>query len=59
MNHVSDENSRPLKKKKKWFERDEDDLNTNDGQKQLASGSDKQPQTLEDLEALASGLLTR
>ncbi|KAK5321684.1 ATP-dependent RNA helicase dbp4 [Exophiala xenobiotica] len=56
---------RPTKRKKKWFEQDEDDeaggqssnrtTKTGRGVEEPA----EQPQTIEDLEALASGLLAR
>ena len=46
------------KRKKKWFEQDSDD-ETENGSKRGKKSQDEQPQTLEDLEAMASGLLAR
>ena len=65
---VEMEEERPTKRKKKWFERDNEDEDDNDepgkrsGKKSKAKRRNEdveQPQTLEDLEALASGLLAR
>ena len=61
------EEQRPAKRKKKWFEKDDDDVSENENGKRSKKSKGKksdeafveQPQTLEDLEALASGLLAR
>jgi len=61
--HAQEE--KPAKRKKKWFERDEDDDEAEaDSRKKSKRGRTsgdvvEQPETLEDLEALASGLLAR
>lgn len=58
----ADESQPPPKRKKKWFEKDESDEDVNSKQhkkKKNKADVDEQPQTLEDLEALASGLLAR
>ncbi|KAK5069210.1 ATP-dependent RNA helicase dbp4 [Lithohypha guttulata] len=60
------EEERPKKRKKKWFEKDNDSEEEGDNgdknKKKRNRGSAtvvEQPQTLEDLEAMASGLLAR
>ena len=59
------EEERPRKRKKKWFEQDEDEDDVGEGGKKSKrkgrAGEEltEQPETLEDLEALASGLLAR
>ncbi|KAK5952022.1 ATP-dependent RNA helicase dbp4 [Knufia fluminis] len=57
---VDIEEDRPKKRKKKWFEQDDDDgdIDTSNA-KTKKRGKIDQPQTLEDLEAMASGLLAR
>ncbi len=54
-----EEEAPPRKKTKKWFERDSDGEAEprRGGTKQKAMGVAEEPQTLEDLEALATGLL--
>lgn len=58
---VSAEETQPVpKRKKKWFEQNESDEDTSGKRnKKRKADVDEQPQTLEDLEALASGLLAR
>ncbi|KAL9949922.1 hypothetical protein ACHAP6_000715 [Verticillium nonalfalfae] len=50
----AEEDARPRKKAKKWFQTDDEDAPA-DGRKVLEI--DREPETLEDLEALAAGLL--
>jgi ATP-dependent RNA helicase DDX10/DBP4 len=51
-----DQNQRPSKRPKKWFEDDEEDEERTAGKGHFVEAAEE-PETLEDLEALASGLL--
>ncbi|KAL2070565.1 hypothetical protein VTL71DRAFT_13591 [Oculimacula yallundae] len=53
-----DEEERPAKRPKKWFEDDSDDEKKVAKRKGRIIEADDEPETLEDLEALAAGLLT-
>lgn len=54
---LDDDNERPMKRPKKWFEDDSgDDQKVSKGKGHIIEAADE-PETLEDLEALAAGLL--
>lgn len=57
---ILDKNEDSTKRSKKWFEQDTDDENTNKSKGRTSRRTEtaiEQPETLEDLEALAAGLL--
>ncbi|KAK6583807.1 hypothetical protein PZA11_003537 [Diplocarpon coronariae] len=54
---LSNEDERPAKRPKKWFEDDSGDEKKVAKQKSRVIEADDEPETLEDLEALAAGLL--
>ncbi len=55
---LADEDERPAKRPKKWFEDDSGDEKKVAKRKGRVIEADDEPETLEDLEALAAGLLT-
>ncbi|KAH7354986.1 P-loop containing nucleoside triphosphate hydrolase protein [Rhexocercosporidium sp. MPI-PUGE-AT-0058] len=55
---AGEDDERPAKRPKKWFEDDSDDEKKAAKRKGRVIEADDEPETLEDLEALAAGLLT-